>query len=325
MSRTNDKAAMTMGVSQYDAFIKTIELGGLTKAAEALGYTQSGITHLLDSLEKDCGLRLLRRDRSGVSITSEGQQLLPYFQSISGASRRMNEKINEIQRLESGLVRIGTFTSASAQWLPGIISKFRRDYPKIQFELHHGTNIQNMEWAESGRVDCSFVILPAAGRLETIFLRRDPIVAVLPENHPLCRLPSFPLAELAKQPYVELYEGVEDEISAVFTTHGIAPDTQFVESDDYAVIAMVEQGLGISVLPQLVLKGSSRRVVQKELEVPAYRDLGVAFRDKRLLTNSAGAFLEYVRKWIKEEYGNDALLCTPPPSARDDAAQPKPA
>ena len=289
-------------ISQYQAFIKTIELGSLTKAAEALGYTQSGVTHLLDSLEKDCGLLLLLRDKSGVSITSEGRQLLPFFQAICGESHRMDEKINEIHRLESGLVRIGTFNSASAQWLPGIISKFRRDYPKIQFELHHGTNVQNMAWAENGRVDCSFVILPSVGRLQTIFLRRDPIVAVLPEKHPLCKLPSFPISELAKQPYVELYEGVEDEMSAVFTTNHITPNTQFVESDDYAVIAMVEQGLGVSVLPQLVLRGNPRRVVQKELEIPAYRDLGVAFRDKRLLTNSARVFLAYVQEWIKDEY-----------------------
>lgn len=290
-------------ISQYQAFIKTIELGSLTRAAEALGYTQSGVTHLLDSLEKDCGLRLLLRDKAGVSITSEGRQLLPFFQALCAESHRLDEKINEIHRLESGLVRVGTFNSASAQWLPGIISKFRRAYPKIQFELHHGTNVQNMAWAESGRVDCSFVIMPAVGKLQTIFLRRDPIVAVLPEGHPLCGERVFPLAELAKQPYVELYEGVEDEMSAVFTTNHLTPNTQFVESDDYAVIAMVEQGLGISVLPQLVLKGTSRRVVGKQLEVPAFRDLGVAFRDEKLLTNSAKRFLEYVRRWIKEEYG----------------------
>ena len=127
-----------MSISQYEAFLKTIELGSLTKAAESLGYTQSGISHMLNALENECGLKLLVRDRSGVRITSDGQQLLPYFQGICNGQHDLSQKINEIHRLESGLVRVGTFTSVSAQWLPGMIKRFREDYPKIKFELLHG-------------------------------------------------------------------------------------------------------------------------------------------------------------------------------------------
>lgn len=296
-----------MSLSQYGAFIKTVECGSLTKAAEVLGYTQSGISHLLNALEKDMQMTLLIRERSGVRMTSDGQQLLPYFQAICNGYHNLSAKVKEIQRLESGLVRVGTFTSVSAQWLPGMIAAFQVDFPHIQFELLHGTNEENEAWVKNGRVDCAFVRVPGDEQLEIIFLRRDPLVAVLPENHPLAEQPTFPLANLPHYAYIKLYEGIDEEVPEVlelFQAWNLQPEVRFSEKDDYAIVAMVEKGLGISILPELVLKDTGRRVVSKVLDVPAYRDLGVAVRDQSLLSASAQTFLAYVQRWIAEEYGD---------------------
>lgn len=291
-----------MNISQYEAFLKTIELGSLTKAAQTLGYTQSGITHMLNALESEFRMKLLNRDRSGATVTSDGMQLLPYIQAVLNCQHNLNNKLDEIHRLESGLIRVGTFTSVSAQWLPGMIKNFRLDFPKIQFELLHGTYQENEKWLMDGRLDCAFVRVPANKQLETIYLRRDPLVVVLPENHPLAHDAFFPISGLSKYPYIKLDEGDDDEISEIFTIHQIAPNVQFIEKDDYAVIAMVEKGLGISILPELVLKNISRKVVYKELEIPSYRDLGVAVKDTTMLSTSAQIFLTYVQTWISKEY-----------------------
>ncbi|MBY0124349.1 LysR family transcriptional regulator [Bacillus sp. S/N-304-OC-R1] len=291
-----------MNISQYEAFLKTIELGSLTKAAQTLGYTQSGITHMLNALESEFRMKLLNRDRSGATVTSDGMQLLPYIQAVLNCQHNLNNKLDEIHRLESGLIRVGTFTSVSAQWLPGMIKNFRLDFPKIQFELLHGTYQENEKWLMDGRLDCAFVRVPANKQLETIYLRRDPLVVVLPENHPRAHDEFFPISGLSKHPYIKLDEGDDDEISEIFTIHQIAPNVQFVEKDDYAVIAMVEKGLGISILPELVLKNISRKVIYKELEIPSYRDLGVAVKDTTMLSTSAQIFLTYVQTWISKEY-----------------------
>ncbi|QOS88769.1 MULTISPECIES: LysR family transcriptional regulator [Peribacillus] len=296
-----------MIITQYEAFLKTIELKSLTRAAEVLGYTQSGISHMLNALETSCGFKLLTRDRSGVRITSEGQQLFPYFQSVCNSHKILSEKINEMHRLESGLIRIGTFTSVSVQWLPSIIKKFRTDYPKIQFELLHGTNEEIEEWIIQGRVDCAFILLPSTKQLETIFLKRDPFVAVLPENHPHAKNAFFPISSLSKYPYIKIDERDDDKISEIFKIHQINPDVHFVEDDVYAIIAMVENGLGISILPELVLKNTSQKIISKELENPAYRDLAIAFKDKSLISDSAQKFLTYIQLWISEEYGLQTL------------------
>lgn len=305
MNFSHVRGNIIMNISQYEAFIKTVELNSLTKAAAALGYTQSGISHMLNALESDCGLKLLIRDRAGVRITSDGLQLIPYFQSICNCQHNLTTKINEIHRMESGLIRIGTFNSVSAQWLPGIISRFRSDFPKMQFELLHGTDVEIDNWLLNGRIDCSFVQIQENKEFDVIFLKRDPLYAILPENHELVNSPYFPMKALTEYPYIKLYEGDENEITDLFRSLKVVPNTQFIARDDYTVIAMVENGLGFSVLPELVLNGTSRKIVVKELEVPAYRDLGIAVKDKSLLSVSAQTFLTYVQSWISEEYAKN--------------------
>ena len=228
--------------------------------------------------------------------------LIPYFQSLSSINHNLSEKINEIRRLESGLIRVGTFTSVSAQWLPGMIKYFRKDFPNIQFELLHGTNDENEEWVINGRVDCSFIRMPANKQLEAIFLRRDPIVAVFPDHHVLADAPFFSLSALSEYPYIQLNEGVDDEISELFKTNHITPNVHFTEKDDYAIMAMIENDIGISILPELVLKGTSRKIISKNLEIPAYRDLGIAVKSKNMLSASTQKFLHYVQSWISNEY-----------------------
>jgi DNA-binding transcriptional LysR family regulator len=145
-----------MNIQKYEAFLKTVEMGSLTKAAQALGYTQSGISHMLNALEKDWSLTLLSRDRSGVSITSDGLQLLPLVQNICNAHRELINKIGNLHGLESGLVRIGTFTSVAVHWLPNMIKTFQNEYPNIDFELLHCDYTEIENWIVAGEQTAVF-------------------------------------------------------------------------------------------------------------------------------------------------------------------------
>jgi DNA-binding transcriptional LysR family regulator len=291
-----------MTISQYDIFIKVVELGNLTRAAETLGYTQSGISHALQALEAECGFTLLLRSRSGVQLTAAGTELLPYFQALSKERHNLHEKLSEMNRMKSGLIRIGTFTSVSSHWLPGIIAAFHEDYPGIEFELLHATNKLNEERVLSGRVDCAFLKAPVAKGIQCHYLSRDPIVAILPENHPLAELNAIPLTSLASEPYVKLDEGEEDELISVFKEQGLVPCTKFTEMDDYAVMAMVEQGLGVSLLPQLSLSGSTRHIAVRPLKKPAYRDLGIGIRASSTTPASVKLFIQYADDWVSKHH-----------------------
>lgn len=291
-----------MNFSQYEALIKAIETGTMTQAAEELGYTQSGLTRALDALEKQWNVRLLNRGRNGVQLTAEGQMLLPYIRTVLHDQRRLNERIGEINGLREGFIRVGTFNSVSAQWLPGIIKEFSNDYPGVRFELLHGTDEQVVSWIEDGRVDVGFIAYPTAEGLDADFLYRDPIVGIFAEDDPHAKEKTFPIKELANLPYIALNEGVEDEITAILNQNNIRPDARFIESDDHAVIAMVEQGLGTSLMSMMMLQGFDRRIAAVPLDPPGYRDLGIACRRKELLSVAASTFYDYACRWVLDEY-----------------------
>lgn len=287
-----------MNLSQYEAFVKAVEAGTMTKAAEELGYTQSGLTRALNALEEQWGVKLLTRGRSGVKPTTEGELLLPYVRTVLHDQRRLMERIDEINGLREGLIRVGTFNSVSAQWLPGMIESFRQSYPGIRFELLHGTDAQIVSWIADGRVDVGFVAYPTAPELEAEFLYRDPIVAIVSEKDSHADMDEFDIAELSQLPYIALNEGVEDEITAILEQNRITLDARFVESDDHAVIAMVEQGLGVSLMSVMMLQGFDRRIVSLPIKPPGYRDLGIACRSRGLLSDAAAVFYEHACRWV---------------------------
>lgn len=292
-----------VSVSKYEAFLKTVELGSLTKAAEALGYTQSGMTYILNSLEDEFGLTLLRRDRSGVQLTSDGLELLPCLESLCESWRRVGEKRDELKGMASGHLRIGTFTSVSTHWLPGIIHAFRQSYPNITFELLHGDYTEIQDWLLRGRVDLGFTQLPLSQGLTGIHLKSDDLLAVLPEGHPLSARAAIPLDELLREPFIMYAENTPGGIRVMLNNRQVKPNTQFVVEDDHAIIAMVEGGLGVSVLSDLVLRRTAFRVVKRPLDPPVQRQIALAHPEGHGLSVSSRRFIEYVRQWQADGRG----------------------
>ncbi len=284
-----------MSIPKYLAFIKTVAYGSLTKAAEALGYTQSGISHMINDLEAEWGIALLERKRSGVRITSDGLKVLPHLQNVCQAHQKLLTEIEELHGLNSGLIRVGTFSSVATHWLPNMIQSFQKDYPNIEFELLLGDYTEIESWVMDGRVDCGFLKFPIDPELESIFLERDRLLVILPENHPLAEAAHFPLSGLAEEPFILLEKGGKAEIAEILKKHHIAPKVRFTTWDDYAIMAMVENGLGISMLPELILRRNPYRIVQKELEVAAYRQIGLVIKDSKTASLAVKRFLQYLQ------------------------------
>lgn len=288
---------MDMNIQKYMAFLKTVEYGSFTKAAEALSYSQSGISRMIHDLEEEWKVSLLERGRTGVRLTSDGLKLLPFVQGVCGEYRKLQNQVEELNGLESGLIRIGTFSSVATHWLPNIIKEFQRDYPNIDYELLLGDYREIEEWILEGRVDCGFLPVPVRSDLEVIFSQRDELLVILPENHPLAGCERFPLSALCEDPFLLLEKGGRGEISGIFERHHLLPKLHFTTWDDYAIMSMVESGLGISILPQLILKRVPYRIAVKELEEPEYREIGFALRERKTASLAVRRFLEYLECW----------------------------
>lgn len=130
--------------------------------------------------------------------------------------------------------------------------------------------------------------------METIFVEQDRLLVVIPEDHPLADCDKFPISELLNSPFMLLEKGAKAEISEIFERHSISPQISFTTWDDYAIMSMVENGLGISILPELILERIPYQIIAKELEIPAFRTIGIAMREQKSLSLAAKRFIEYL-------------------------------
>ena len=288
-----------MSLKKYEAFVRTVELGSLTKAAESLGSTQSRISHILGDLESEYGFSLMRRSRSGIELTQAGQLLLPKMQMILQKERELSECIDEIRSADAGTVRIGVFTSVAVHWLPGMIRAFQSAHPRAQLEMRSGDYHDVEQWLREGSVDLGFITLPGPAEVETIPLAEDPLVAILPKGHRLAALSQIPIEELGEDPFISLLQSSAHDIHRAMDNAGIRPNIKYTTKDDYAILAMVEQGLGISIVPQLLIRGRSQNLEVRPLIPGASRTIALAIPQGEALP-VVRAFAETAVQWLRK-------------------------
>ena len=236
-----------MSLAKYEILLKVAECGSFTRAAQQLNFTQSGISHAVSSLETELGTTLVVRSHGGVSLTADGRALLPYFQEMCALQHQLEQKAADLRGLDTGLVRVATFTSVSEKWMPYILKSFQELYPKIEFELLPSNfNSEITEWVTHGQADCGFVSLPVEKHLDSWLLQRDQWKVIVPCNHPLAGRDPFPPEALEHQ----LLHDADAEAAGHHGQNGlillhrildIGPDVQRVEHLlDLIVIALVQ-------------------------------------------------------------------------------------
>ena len=288
-----------MNLKKYEAFVRTVELGSLTKAAQALGSTQSRISHILNDLEEEYGFRLMHRSRGGIGLTEAGRLLLPKMQAILQKEQELSECVGEIRSADAGTVRLGVFTSVAVHWLPGMIRSFQAAHPRAQLEMRSGDYHDVEQWLREGSVDLGFITLPGPEGMRTIPLAEDPLVAILPKGHRLAALSQIPIEELGEDPFISLLQSSAHDIHRAMDNAGIRPNIKYTTKDDYAILAMVEQGLGISIVPQLLIRGRSQNLEVRPLIPGASRTIALAIPQGEALP-VVRAFAETAVQWLRK-------------------------
>ena len=124
-----------MDLNRYIIFLEVAKQQNLSKAAEVLGYTQSGISHTIKRLEKEMNLNLFYRNRNGAFLTAAGKEVYPYISQMVQCQENLNQTILSLHNLHQGTLNIGTYSSISRQWLPHIIHQFKNDFPSIKIHF----------------------------------------------------------------------------------------------------------------------------------------------------------------------------------------------
>ncbi len=289
-----------MDTKKYEVLEKIVELSSLTRAAEELGLTQSGVSHILAALEDEWGMALLRRSRVGARLTPEGERLMPYVREVLRAQERLDQTAADMRGLAAGTVRVATFTSVAVHWLPGMLREFQEQYPQVEFKLFNGDYHDVDRWLADGSADVGFITLPTALTCQTVPLREDRLLAVLPPAHPLAELEICPVREVAQEPFISLLETSDDDARRALDAAGVKPEIRFTTKDDYAIIAMVSQGLGVSIMPELLLAGNRENVAVRPLDPPASRTLALAIPAGDRAGPATKRFAEFAADWVAE-------------------------
>ena len=288
-----------MSIKQYEVFAKTAELGSLTRAAEALNSTQSRVSHVLSAMEEEYGFCLMRRNRSGVALTEAGAMLLPKMEAVLRQHRELEALIKDIRDANAGTVRLGAFTSVAVHWLPGMIQAFQTAHPHVELKMFNGDYHDVEQWLRDGTVDIAFVTLPAPENTRVIPLAEDELLAILPKGHPLAAAPRIDASRLGREAFISLPQSSNHDIHRALDKAGITPNIRYTTRDDYAVIAMVEQGLGVSIVPELLVRGRGQNVALRPLEPKATRTIALAL-PQGAVSPSVEAFAEEAVAWLKE-------------------------
>ncbi|MCI8305298.1 LysR family transcriptional regulator [Adlercreutzia muris] len=294
-----------MANQRYDAFLAAARCGSFKGAAAELGYTQAGISYLVNALEQELGLTLFLREYGGVHLTTEGREVLGLVQAINADEHALATRVRELSHREGGLVRVGAFTSAAIEWFPQIAKAFLAQYPKIDLKLLCIDDEEELvEATWEGRADCAFSVAPERRSLDAVPLHTDPLLVVLPPDHPLAGADTFSTEALESEPYVQLQGNARpSEMEALFEANGVTPNVRFTVDSDYAVMSMVSAGLGFSVLPSLILARPLFPLAVLPPERPCAREIYLAVRSWDTASAATRAFAEVTERWVAERYG----------------------
>ncbi len=286
---------MDSNLQKYQAFITTADCGSFTKAAEILGYAQSSISKMVADLESEWNVVLLERSRAGVQPTSDGLAMLPFARDLLSSYRKVQEQAAALSGVTTGFIRIGTFSSVAEHWLPPIVKKFQSDYPGVRYEFLLGDYSEIEQWLFDGRIDCGFLRLPTRPDYDTVSLEKDEYVVILPVGHPLSEKSRIHPQDLNGLPFMLLERGGKTEVSELLEQHRIKPDVRFTTWDDYAILSMVESGLGAAVLPRLILRRIPYHVEIRSFTEPFYREIGLAVKSENSCSATVKRFVQYLK------------------------------
>lgn len=288
-----------MNIQKLEALITAIDLGSFSRAAERLGYTQSGLTHMMNSLEAELGFALIERGYFGVRPTKEGARVLSKIRHLVAMGRELSEDIRRIREGEGAALRIGAYSSVAMHWLPSIIESFRTEHPGVAVEVAQGSVSELYGGIASGRFDLAFVSRNDRYLCEFIPLRNDRLLAILPPSYPIGDRRAFPIGEFEQQDFLMPSFGFDIDIASVLCEHGVAPHIIPTLVDDPAIVSMVEHGLGASILSELCLRGQGGKVLCLPIAPDVSRRLGIALAVGKRPTEIMQCFIGHAKKFTE--------------------------
>jgi DNA-binding transcriptional LysR family regulator len=287
-----------MNLSQLEVLVAISETGSFTAAADKVGLTRSAVSHALAGLEAELGVTLVERERGNTIPTGFGNCILRYARDILGNVETIQQEAAAVRGMQAGKLRIGILSSVAAATLTGILRKFRQEYPAIELVTFEGTGREVEGWILDNVVDVGFVVKQTAG-IETIFIGCDEVRVIVPTNHALRRQRSVRFENLSDESFImpksacDFLDPLQSNLDALKLQH------RYEASEVHTILAMIREGLGITILPEMLLPSQLDGLHTLSLDPPVFYRFGLGVRSQRGASPAARLFIQAADSWAK--------------------------
>ena len=307
-----------MQIQQLRYFVAVAEVRHFTRAASALGVAQPSLSKQVTALERDLGVSLFSRARGNITLTPPGEALLPLAQRILADVDTAQREVQDLTGLRRGRVRIGATPSLLSSLVAVALARFHQAFPRIELSVTQGGSRDLVGSLAQGQLDLAVIVLPLQvgdPALETLPLLREELMIAAPSaDPPQLRGGRVHIADLKNRSLVMFRQGYDlrETTLAAWRQAGVEPLFAIEGGEMDAVLRFVEAGIGLAVVPSVVLPGRPGIAAFPMAQPGLQRTIALALRKDVRSTRAAWAFRETLLTHIRGEAASASL----PPGVR---------
>ena len=289
-----------MSLYSYKVFLEVVDSGSFVKASEKLNLSPSAVSHAVKSLENEFGFSLLSRNRAGASVTSSGERVLPYIRSLIKIQNNLEQEVNIINNYDVGAVRIGLFSSVASNWFIKILHDFKENNPGVDVIFQQGDYADIMTWLKNGDVDMAFTTDELAKDTNFLPLREDPLICVTSEEYVPSDGKQMAPSDLKGSSLIINKECEQYDARRYLKENGIHADAYYETVTHQTLFAMVREGMGICLIPELVANVAREGVRKYPIKGRPSRIIGLTYSDPETISPAAKLLTEAIKKYVDE-------------------------
>lgn len=285
-----------MNTHKIRILLTALESGSLTRAGSILGYSQPGLTQMMKSLEEEVGFPLLIKTNRGVEPTEAAKELMPTMRQLINDEEKLYQEIAEIRGMYKGTIRIGSYTSTSIHWLPQVVEYFKDNYPEVELRIQECGQDDMVRDLKERKIDLALMSRPEKTAIEFIPIMEDPIVVVYSSAYDLSSYDCVPVEKLRDHMLLMTDETYDRDVRRVFEQAGFEPKVRYTFKDDFAVLSMVQRGVGIAILPRLIAESFPANYEYRIIKPETCRTLGIGINS----IDELGPLPRFLIQYIKD-------------------------
>ncbi|MBP3758567.1 MAG: LysR family transcriptional regulator [Firmicutes bacterium] len=288
-----------MSLYSYKVFLEVADSGSFVKASEKLNLSPSAVSHAVKALENEFGFTLFNRSRSGAVLTGSGQRVIPYIRSLIKLQNNLEQEVNIINQFDVGAVRIAMFASVASNWFIKILHDFKEKNPGIDVIFQQGDYADILRWLENGDVDMAFTTDELAKDLNFTPLKKDPLICVTADDFVPLNFMSVTPVDLKNGHLIINKECEEYDARSFIEKYSLRPDAYYETVTHQTLFAMVREGMGICLIPELVASAAPSGVKKYPIAGNPSRMIGLTYSDPAAISPAAKLLTEEIKNYTE--------------------------